>query len=79
MGRFVSIVSIRRREENSGFPIEKLGRQICHHIIGMVPETLGEAFENKERKEEQNKNIANEDYDEKDDDDGSLENVSYQA
>ncbi|CAK5034455.1 unnamed protein product [Meloidogyne enterolobii] len=48
MGRFVSIVSMKRREENSGFPIEKLGRQICHHIIGMVPETLGEPNENKE-------------------------------
>jgi len=51
MGRFISIVSMKRREENSGFPLEKLGRQICHHIIGMVPETLGEPYEIKELNE----------------------------
>jgi len=32
---------MKREAENSGFPTEKLGQQICHHIIGMVPEKLG--------------------------------------
>nr|CAD2124086.1 unnamed protein product [Meloidogyne enterolobii] len=67
MGRFVSIVSMKRREENSGFPIEKLGRQICHHIIGMVPETLGEPNEIEELNE--NKEIS--ENEEKMDDDES--------
>jgi translation elongation factor EF-Ts len=42
MGRFVSLVAMKRNSDKSGFPTEKLGRQICHHIIGMVPERLGE-------------------------------------
>lgn len=67
MGRFISIVSMKRRDENSGFPFEKLGRQICHHIIGMVPETLGEPNENKEVNELKENLMTNEE--EKDDED----------
>lgn len=42
MGRFLSLIALKRHAANSGFPTLKLGQQICHHIIGMVPERLGE-------------------------------------
>jgi len=41
MGQFASIIGITREETTSKFPTEKLAHQICQHIIGMRPETLG--------------------------------------
>uniref|UniRef100_A0A915A8E4 Elongation factor Ts, mitochondrial n=1 Tax=Parascaris univalens TaxID=6257 RepID=A0A915A8E4_PARUN len=40
MGKFVSVVGLRRLCADS-FPIEKLGEQICQHVVGMRSETLG--------------------------------------
>ncbi|KHN76507.1 Elongation factor Ts, mitochondrial [Toxocara canis] len=40
MGRFVSVVGLTRPRAGT-FPIEKLGLQICQHIVGMRTETLG--------------------------------------
>uniref|UniRef100_A0AC34QXE3 Elongation factor Ts, mitochondrial n=1 Tax=Panagrolaimus sp. JU765 TaxID=591449 RepID=A0AC34QXE3_9BILA len=41
MGRFVSVVGISRNKEATSFPTERLAAQICQHIIGMKPTTLG--------------------------------------
>lgn len=41
MGMFAAVVGLEREKEDA-FPLEKLGRQICQHIIGMKSETLGE-------------------------------------
>lgn len=41
MGRFVSLISLRRSDDSSGFPTENLAKQICQHIIGMDPKELG--------------------------------------
>uniref|UniRef100_A0A915CMB6 Elongation factor Ts, mitochondrial n=1 Tax=Ditylenchus dipsaci TaxID=166011 RepID=A0A915CMB6_9BILA len=35
MGRYVSVVGIRRSEASSNFPTETLGSQICQHIIDL--------------------------------------------
>lgn len=40
MGKFVSVVGLRRPHAGP-FPIEKLGEQICQHVVGMRSETLG--------------------------------------
>lgn len=45
---------MKREAENSGFPTEKLGQQICHHIIGMVPEKLGSPPEPNQQEDKQN-------------------------
>lgn len=43
VGRFISVVGIKRDPtKDISFPSEKLGEQICQHIIGMRPESLGE-------------------------------------
>ncbi|VDM52314.1 unnamed protein product [Angiostrongylus costaricensis] len=42
MGRYVSVVALRRPETKGLFPTEKLAEQLCQHIIGMRSETLGE-------------------------------------
>uniref|UniRef100_A0A0N5BK46 Elongation factor Ts, mitochondrial n=1 Tax=Strongyloides papillosus TaxID=174720 RepID=A0A0N5BK46_STREA len=54
VGRFVSVIGLKRdAAKSSSFPSEKLGEQICQHIIGMRPESLGEPpVENIETKEE---------------------------
>ena len=41
MGRFVSVIGIERPTNVSQFPTDKLASQICQHVIGMQPETLG--------------------------------------
>jgi elongation factor Ts len=41
MGQFASIIGMLREESDSKFPTEKLCHQICQHIIGMRPESLG--------------------------------------
>ncbi|KAI1729891.1 elongation factor TS domain-containing protein [Ditylenchus destructor] len=45
LGEFVAAVGIKRSESNTGFPTEKLGHQICQHIIGMKPNSLGTPLE----------------------------------
>uniref|UniRef100_A0A0N4ZTJ0 Elongation factor Ts, mitochondrial n=1 Tax=Parastrongyloides trichosuri TaxID=131310 RepID=A0A0N4ZTJ0_PARTI len=48
IGRFVSLVGLKRDPfKATSFPSEKLGEQICQHIIGMRPELLGEPPEEK--------------------------------
>ncbi|ETN79197.1 translation elongation factor Ts [Necator americanus] len=42
MGKFVSVIALRRAATEGMFPTEKLGAQICQHVIGMRSETLGE-------------------------------------
>ncbi|PIO69163.1 hypothetical protein TELCIR_09024 [Teladorsagia circumcincta] len=42
MGRFVSVVAIKRAQAEGLFPTEKLAAQLCQHVIGMRSETLGE-------------------------------------
>ena len=42
MGRFISVVGLQHLPQNSGFSIKKLGEQLCQHIIGMNPQTLGD-------------------------------------
>lgn len=41
MGRFVSVLAIQRDAEATSFPTKSLAAQLCHHIIGMCPETVG--------------------------------------
>ncbi|KJH49121.1 hypothetical protein DICVIV_04751 [Dictyocaulus viviparus] len=41
MGRYVSVVALRRCENKELFPTEKLANQLCQHIIGMRCDTLG--------------------------------------
>ena len=41
MGRYASILGISRTQNASNFPTEKLAAQLCQHIIGMKPTTLG--------------------------------------
>jgi hypothetical protein len=41
MGQFASIIGITRNESEAKFPTDKLAHQICQHIIGMRPESLG--------------------------------------
>uniref|UniRef100_A0A7E4W816 Elongation factor Ts, mitochondrial n=1 Tax=Panagrellus redivivus TaxID=6233 RepID=A0A7E4W816_PANRE len=43
MGRYVSVLGIRRAGENSRFPTDKLAAQLCQHVIGMGPKSLGSA------------------------------------
>ncbi|VDL70050.1 unnamed protein product [Nippostrongylus brasiliensis] len=42
MGKFVSVVALRRAQKGGLFPTEKLAAQLCQHVIGMRSETLGE-------------------------------------
>ncbi|KAK6026658.1 translation elongation factor Ts [Ostertagia ostertagi] len=42
MGKFVSVVAIKRAQAEGLFPTEKLAAQLCQHVIGMRSETLGE-------------------------------------
>ncbi|KAJ1372099.1 hypothetical protein KIN20_034164 [Parelaphostrongylus tenuis] len=42
MGKYVSVVALRRPQTKGLFPTEKLAEQLCQHIIGMRSETLGE-------------------------------------
>lgn len=44
MGGHVSLVGIKRMDTASTFPTEQLARQICSHIIGMRPDTLGTPY-----------------------------------
>lgn len=48
MGRFISVLGISRTNSATNFPTEKLAAQICQHIIGMKPTTLGTPTEKKE-------------------------------
>ena len=41
MGRYASVLGISRTQNTSNFPTEKLAAQLCQHIIGMKPTTLG--------------------------------------
>uniref|UniRef100_A0A914I512 Elongation factor Ts, mitochondrial n=1 Tax=Globodera rostochiensis TaxID=31243 RepID=A0A914I512_GLORO len=44
IGRFVSLVTLGLKSADnaaSDFPLAQLGHQICQHIIGMAPESLG--------------------------------------
>lgn len=42
IGRFVSLACLKRDPiKSTSFPSEILGEQICQHIIGMKPETIG--------------------------------------
>ncbi|KAE9551059.1 hypothetical protein FO519_005726 [Halicephalobus sp. NKZ332] len=41
MGRYASILGISRTQNATSFPTEKLAAQLCQHIIGMKPTTLG--------------------------------------
>ncbi|EFO24211.1 elongation factor TS family protein [Loa loa] len=40
MGRYVSVVGLKRSNKTN-FPIEKLGLQLCQHVVGMRSSTLG--------------------------------------
>ncbi|RCN30863.1 putative translation elongation factor Ts [Ancylostoma caninum] len=42
MGKFVSVIALRRANVEGLFPTEKLASQICQHVIGMRSESLGE-------------------------------------
>ncbi|CAJ0590017.1 unnamed protein product [Cylicocyclus nassatus] len=42
MGKFVSVIALRRDEAPGLFPTDRLAAQICQHVIGMRSETLGE-------------------------------------
>lgn len=84
MGRFVSLISLRRNPSNSGFPTEKLGQQICQHVIGMLPESLGEPplIERQQEKVQKNtaisknaKGTGNEEESEENDDDSHQSEV----
>ncbi len=47
MGRFAALIAMRRLDDDEStlFPSAKLGNQLCQHIIGMKPTTLGEPHE----------------------------------
>jgi len=69
MGQFASIVGILRTDPSAKFPTETLAHQICQHIIGMRPESLGtpkkhdktvlELLDTKEFKEEKESDELN--------------------
>lgn len=40
MGRLVSVVGLQRKPTTE-FPTEKLANQLCQHIIGMTPTSVG--------------------------------------
>ncbi|CAP39598.1 Protein CBR-TSFM-1 [Caenorhabditis briggsae] len=44
MGRFISLVALKQTSKGS-ISSQQLAGQICQHIIGMSPETLGEAVD----------------------------------
>lgn len=60
MGRFVSIVGLKDLPKSSEFPMEKLGEQLCQHIIGMNPQTLGSEIVQKETESTKHKTKLNE-------------------
>lgn len=81
MGHFLSFVALKRHAENSGFPTIKLGQQICHHIIGMVPEKLGEppvSIEAEETNSYSAKEDEHMDIDDEDNDESSSEVFIFQ-
>lgn len=44
MGRFAALIAMRRfggDDESTLFPSTKLGHQLCQHIIGMKPTSMG--------------------------------------
>jgi elongation factor Ts len=52
MGRFVSIVGLDRKSNVTQFPTDKIASQLCQHVIGMQPETLGSPIETQQQKTE---------------------------
>ncbi|VDM75580.1 unnamed protein product [Strongylus vulgaris] len=42
MGKFVSVIALRRADAPGLFPTDRLAAQICQHVIGMRSETLGD-------------------------------------
>lgn len=42
MGRFVSVIALKRASVEGLFPTDRLAAQLCQHVIGMRSETLGE-------------------------------------
>ncbi|XGW01834.1 hypothetical protein V3C99_014152 [Haemonchus contortus] len=62
MGKFASVVALKRPNIEGLFPTEKLAAQLCQHVIGMRSETLGEPPE--ERKPEEKKVEVEENRDE---------------
>ncbi|KAK6038775.1 hypothetical protein COOONC_23720 [Cooperia oncophora] len=64
MGKFVSVVALKRPELEGLFPTDKLAAQLCQHVIGMRSETLGEPpveqkSEEKKTKMEENRDELN--------------------
>ncbi|KAK5971537.1 Elongation factor Ts mitochondrial [Trichostrongylus colubriformis] len=57
MGKFVSVVALKRAKEEGLFPTEKLAAQLCQHVIGMRSETLGEPPEERKLEEEKKQQI----------------------
>uniref|UniRef100_A0AC34FFH3 Elongation factor Ts, mitochondrial n=1 Tax=Panagrolaimus sp. ES5 TaxID=591445 RepID=A0AC34FFH3_9BILA len=57
MGRFVSIVGIQRHPNGTQFPTDKLASQLCQHVIGMQPESLGTPSQ-KQQSKERNQKVA---------------------
>jgi elongation factor Ts len=57
MGRFVSIVGLERKPNVTQFPTDKLASQLCQHVIGMQPETLGSPAQ-KQQKTEGNQKVS---------------------
>ncbi|KAL3985850.1 Elongation factor TS family protein [Acanthocheilonema viteae] len=47
MGRYISVVGLKRLNKTN-FPTEKLGQQLCQHIVGMRALTLGTPLLEKE-------------------------------
>uniref|UniRef100_A0A0N4WZZ6 Elongation factor Ts, mitochondrial n=1 Tax=Haemonchus placei TaxID=6290 RepID=A0A0N4WZZ6_HAEPC len=62
MGKFASVIALKRPNVEGLFPTEKLAAQLCQHVIGMRSETLGEPPE--ERKPEERKVEVEENRDE---------------
>jgi elongation factor Ts len=48
MGRFVAVICMKRNQEQSQFPTETLANQLCQHIIGMKPDSLGKMATNQQ-------------------------------
>uniref|UniRef100_A0A914QRV8 Elongation factor Ts, mitochondrial n=1 Tax=Panagrolaimus davidi TaxID=227884 RepID=A0A914QRV8_9BILA len=55
MGRFVSVVGIHRKLNVTQFPTDKLASQLCQHVIGMQPESLGTPTQRQQSTEETQK------------------------
>lgn len=79
MGRFISVVGLQHLPKNSGFSIDKIAQQLCQHVIGMNPQSLGteestesETVDSTESKDEE----ANVDEDKQKEEDEDLNNFS---